>query len=158
MDNSNNNIVNNLEYSQKDFIDWLKANSYYDRYVINLDDCSIFPVTSRSYTAAKTSIDVLFDNFKAFWEAALNTNEADIERENIKKQSKIALRIQEIQHEIQLLENEREAIRVDCSHSITFEGVYSWRPGVAQLANICKSCGALVSWLDNGQEYVVTVS
>lgn len=33
-----------------------------------------------------------------------------------------------------------------CKHEKTFEGNYSWRPGVMQLADICEYCGKVIKF------------
>lgn len=41
-----------------------------------------------------------------------------------------------------------KALRANCPHEHTFEGVYQWRVGATYRAEICDDCGEVVKNLD----------
>lgn len=48
------------------------------------------------------------------------------------------------------------AIRQDCDHTETVEGIWSWREGHYRSAIICSSCGSLVRYMNDLFEGVTT--
>lgn len=57
--------------------------------------------------------------------------------------------IQYWQEAIKTAEKEIKALRKACKHIKTFEGIWSWRPGAMNPAEICNECGSLIKFLDN---------
>ncbi len=48
--------------------------------------------------------------------------------------------------QIKSAEEKLEELRSACKHEKTFEGMYSWRVGNIQLADICEYCGSCIRY------------
>lgn len=53
----------------------------------------------------------------------------------------------QINKEIKDLEKERFVLQSQCKHKKTFKGIYSYRVGVNQEAEICSDCNKLIKYL-----------
>jgi hypothetical protein len=63
------------------------------------------------------------------------------------EQSEIKQECEEMYAQINSAQKRLMELRVICKHPNTFEGNYSYRIGVIQLAEICSDCGSVIEYL-----------
>lgn len=62
------------------------------------------------------------------------------------KQEEIKQECEKMYAQIKQADQRLKEVREICKHLYTFEGNYSWRIGVMQLAEICCDCGSLIKY------------
>lgn len=64
------------------------------------------------------------------------------------EKNEIKLACEEAYKQIRDAEQRLKELRAICKHEETFEGNWSWRPGVIEPAIICSDCGSLIKYLN----------